>query len=269
MKDRWQTIGDMHESYNLNYYNYITELTITGNFDFSLPNNLIYLDCSHSELLSLPELPNTLTHLYCGYNQLSSLPILPNSLKYLDCSNNKLSNLSSFILEFTHLPDTLTYFDCRYNQLSDLPELPNTLTYLDCSYNQLSSLPELPNTLEYLYCYNNQLSSLPEFPNTLNYLSCWDNQLSSLPELPNTLSYFEHVICSDNPFNLWSVLIDPAKINAENTEIIHEKLHELDCKIKEIEDELNENIISQYNKKMSELKKEIDKILNFEFEIIL
>ena len=182
MKDRWQTIGDMHESYNLNYYNYITELTITGNFDFSLPNNLIYLDCSHSELLSLPELPNTLTHLYCGYNQ-----------------------------------------------------------------------------------------------------------LSSLPELPQNLVTINHC---ENPFNLWTALIDPTKINTEYAEIIYEKLNILDYKIKDLESRLNKNIIEEilykeiidededgheqiknkigkYNKKMSELKKEIDKILNFKFEIVL
>ena len=128
----------------------------------------------------------------------------------------------------------------------------------------------LPSTLIELYCNNNQLLSLPELPNTLTYLNCSDNQLSSLPELPNRLTRgFTRLSFFHNPFNLWTALIDPAKINTKYAEIIYEKLNVLDYKIKEIEDELSKNISYQYNQKMSELKIEIDKILNFKFEIIL
>jgi hypothetical protein len=100
----------------------------------------------------------------------------------------------------------------------------------------------------------------------LTHLYCSKNKLSSLSKLPNTLT---HLTCFHNPFNLWPTLIHPNKINTEYAEIICEKLKILDYKIKEIESELNENIISQYNKNMSELKKEIEKILNFKFEIVL
>jgi Leucine-rich repeat (LRR) protein len=160
----------------------------------------------------------------------------------------------------------LTYLFCSDNQLSSLPKLPNTLTHLSCSNNQLLSLPELPNTLIHLYCWNNQLSNLPELPNILTHLDCSNNKLLSLPKLSNTWIKLD---CSNNPFNLWTALIDPDKINTEYGEIICEKLNILDFKIKELEDKLNGNKIDQYNKNMSELKKEIDKILNFKFEIIL
>ena len=236
----WNNIDDMNNDMkNIKTFNQIKKLTIYGNFNFSLPTALTHLYCNNNQISSLPELPNTLTHLYCYNNKLSKLPELPN---------------------------TLTHLYCWENQLLNLPKLPDTFTHLYCSNNQLLSLPNLPNTLTHLFCSENQLSNLPELPNALFHLNCSKNKLSSLPDLPNKLTYLN---CSHNPFNIWTALIHPNKINAENTEIIHEKLHELDCKIKEIEDELNENIISQYNKKMSELKKEIDKILNFELEIIL
>ena len=119
------------------------------------------------------------------------------------------------------------------------------------------------NQIKILTIYGNFNFSLP---NTLTHLYCNNIQLSSLPELPNTLT---GLLCHNNPFNLWSALIHLNKINTEYAEIIHEKLNILDYKIKEIEDELSKNISYQYNQKMSELKKEIDKILNFEFEIIL
>jgi Leucine-rich repeat (LRR) protein len=240
MGHMWSTIDDMNNDMkNMETFNQIKTLYIRGNFKFYLPPKLTRLYCYDNQLSSLPELPNHLIHLHCWNNKLSSLPELPNTLTHLSC------------------------FD---NQLSSLPELPNTLTYLDCSFNQLSSLPKLPNALTQLYCYNNQLLSLPKLPNTLTHLECNDNQLLSLPELPNTLI---HLKCFHNPFNIWSALIDPTKIKIEYAEIIFEKLCVLDYKIKEIEDELNENTIFGYNKNMFELKKEIDKILNFEFEIIL
>jgi Leucine-rich repeat (LRR) protein len=234
MKRIWTTANDVYNDMkNMETFNQIKILTIYGKIKFSLQFSL----------------PNKLIKLYCSNNQLTNLPELPNTLTRLDCSNNQLTNLPE-------LPNTLTRLDCDDNQLSSLPKLPNTLTCLDCSYNQLSSLPELPNTLTYLFCDNNQLSSLPILPKRLSY-AAYDN----------------------NPFNLWAVLIDPTKINMEYAEIIYEKLNILDYKIKEIEcelnenrdeeDKLNKNEIDQYNKNMSELKIEIDKILNFKLDIIL
>jgi hypothetical protein len=195
-----------------------------------------------------------LTDLLCSNNQLLNLPELPNTLNNLYCYNNKLSSLPK-------LPNTLINFNCSKNKLLSLPLIPSTLTYLDCSCNQLSSLPELPHTLTELICCKNKLLSLPKLP-------------------PNLLI----ILHSNNPFNLWTVLIDPTKINADYAEIIYEKLNILDHKIKEIEDDLNKNtfeeiedeemafeltknMVNQYNQKMSELKKEIDKIVNFELEL--
>jgi hypothetical protein len=242
MERIWNTIDDMNNDMkNMETFNQIKILTIYGKFNFNF------------------FLPTALTHLYCNNNQLSSFPELPNTLTHLHCKNNKL-------LSLPELPNTLTQLDCSENQLSSLPKLPNTLINLYCNNNQLLSLPELPITLTYLNCAYNQLSNLPNLPIGLTTLKCQKNQLSSLPILPNTWFQLD---CYDNPFNLWAALIDPTKIKIEYAEIIHEKLGVLDYKIKEIEDKLNKSEIDQYNKKMSELKTEIDKILNFELEIIL
>jgi Leucine-rich repeat (LRR) protein len=244
MERVWNTIDDMNNDMkNMETFNQIKSLTIYGNFNFSLPTALTCLSCRGNELSNLPELPNKLQRLYCSHNQLSSLPKLPN---------------------------TLTSLYCHYNKLLSLPNLPNKLTHLDCSNNRLSSLPKLPNTLTYLDCRNNQLLSLPELNQNLF-----------------TINY------SNNPFNLWSALIDPTKINTEYAEIICEKLNIINNEIKDFENELNtideiddEEILDEddynqkvyefnsdkkwrYNGMMSYFKKEIDKILNLKFEIIL
>ena len=149
---------------------------------------------------------------------------------------------------------------------------------IDDMNNDMKNM-ETFNQIKILTIYGKFNFSLP---NTLTHLYCNNNQLLTLPELPNTLT---HLLCHNNPFNLWTALINPIKIKTEYAEIIYEKLNMLNLKIKEIESELNKNIdeemayeeedklnkseIDQYNQKMSELRKEIDKILNFELEIIL
>jgi len=52
------------------------------------------LDCSYSQLTSLPFLPPTLQELSCSANQLTSLPSLSHYLLDLHCNNNKLTSLS-------------------------------------------------------------------------------------------------------------------------------------------------------------------------------
>jgi hypothetical protein len=129
-------------------------------------NEIIYIECRHNNLSSLPELPNSLIELRCYSNRLYCLPKLPNSLEMLWCSENNISSL---------------------------PELPNSLKILWCDNNSLSNLPELTNSLEIMGCSNNNLSSLPELPNSLIYFSCNNNNLSSLPELPNSLNFLKYI----------------------------------------------------------------------------
>jgi len=109
-------------------------------------NNVIYLDCSHNLLTSLPDLPNSLVELHCEWNSLTSLPDLPNSLRKLSCKHNNLSSLPK-------LPSELQELSCKNNRLSFLPELPKKLKYINCKDNELSVIPELPNSLQIFKFY--------------------------------------------------------------------------------------------------------------------
>ncbi len=117
-----------------------------------------------------------------------------------------------------------------------------------------------------MYCSNNQLSGLPTLPNTLTHLCCSNNQLLSLPDLPNSLI---QSAVSNNPFNLWHILIDSIKINMDFAEIICEKLSVFNDRIQELQDKLNKNGWYSYNKKIAQLKKDIQEVLNATYEIIL
>ena len=97
-------------------------------------------------------------------------------------------------------------------------------------------------------------------------MDCNYNQLSGLPTLPNSLKF---LFCSDNPFNLWEILIDPSRIHLDFAEFICKKLSVLDKGVKQIQRELKHNKYQQYNKKMFYLKITIDKILSEKMEIIV
>ena len=126
-------------------YPYFKEITCLGNY-----NDIVSIDCPHSQLTELPTLPSSLEYLSCHSNQLTELPTLPSSLEELQCTNNQLTELPK-------LPDSLKYLDCSDNQITELPTLPESLKELDCSYNQLREIPKLPDFLEYVYCSNNPI----------------------------------------------------------------------------------------------------------------
>jgi len=80
--------------------------------------------------------------------------------------------------------------------------------------------------------------------------------------------------CCNNPYNLWNSLIDLNKINPEFAVIICEKLSIFDDHIKKIQNYLNNVFLCcrdhrKYNNQISELKIEINKIINYNYEIIL
>ena len=78
----------------------------------------IYLDISHLNVRSLPELGPDLVSLNCGNCELETLPKLPENLEELNCINNKLTAL---------------------------PELPYNLQNLYCSHNPISTVtPPFP-----------------------------------------------------------------------------------------------------------------------------
>jgi hypothetical protein len=52
-------------------------------------------------------------------------------------------------------------------------------------------------------------------------------------------------------------------------ELIYEKLSVFNDQVQELHNELNENEWHDYNKKMGQLKKDIQSVLNAKYEIIL
>jgi hypothetical protein len=153
--------------------------------------SLIYLNCSHNYLTTLPSLPNTLAHLVCNSNSLTSLPLLPTSLTTLRCHFNSLTSLPS-------LPNSLLKLICNSNSLTNLPSLTTNLFELVCNSNSLTSLPSLPNSLTILLCHDNLLTGLPELPNSLTDFACSNNFIKCFPLFPQSLL---SVYLSPNPYN--------------------------------------------------------------------
>jgi hypothetical protein len=137
-----------------------------------IPNNCLYLNCSHNKLTKLPELPNCI-QLICSDNELVTLPELPKCIQ-LTCNNNKL----------TVLPELL---NCKrlclsFNQLTYLPRVGK-----DCWLEHIQTTDETCTCFDfgdnhnnkYMYISNKQLENLvldgvyKEKINTkINYNNC-------------------------------------------------------------------------------------------------
>jgi Leucine-rich repeat (LRR) protein len=94
--------------------------------ELNADGGLMSLDCSNTQITSLPELPTGLMELDCGSTLITELPELPAGLTELFCYNTKITSL---------------------------PKLPTGLTVLVCRNSQITSLPELPVGLEKLFCH--------------------------------------------------------------------------------------------------------------------
>jgi len=114
----------------------------------SLPN-LIFLDCSNTQITALRSLPN-LIELDCSRTQITALPSLP-ILTYLWCDNTKITALP-------FLP-MLKELSCSNTPITALPSLPN-LTHLWCNNTKITALPSLPKLIE-LRCSYTPITRLP------------------------------------------------------------------------------------------------------------
>ena len=163
-----------------------------------LPDNLISLDISHCDSVSLynmgdalhqitiydvgnmriPRLPESLRYLEINKTNLNEIDYYPNRIEYLDISNTDISYIKAlpFKLEELHVNDT---------RISRLPPLPTALKVLNCPNTFLQMLPDLHEGLEELYCANSpNLSYIPKLPKSLKILSAYKNkQIVSLPQL--------------------------------------------------------------------------------------
>lgn len=95
-----------------------------------------YLDLRNKGLKYLPEIPPYIKAINCSHNELVELPELPSGLVYLDCSFNKLKYLPK-------LPARLMTLRCHNNQLLGLPEIPEGLVF-EAENNLLTKMPKMP-----------------------------------------------------------------------------------------------------------------------------
>jgi hypothetical protein len=108
----------------------------------TLPNTLIYLDCSgnYNNLQSIPVLPNTLQTLYCSFDShLTGLPNLPNSLTLLDCASCSIHCFPTFPNSITSLNIEYNSFNCLPNYLSCMDSV--TLSYPLCAAGNSNGCP--------------------------------------------------------------------------------------------------------------------------------
>lgn len=127
--------------------------------------------------------------LECTSSDLDSLPELPTTLKYLNCIGNNL-------LVFPQLPQGILSFEAAFNRFTAMPMLPSSLIILDVSGGLITGTLNLPPNLESAICYNNGFTSIGTLPSSLINLNVGRNQISSIPALPSTLKILE---CSTNP----------------------------------------------------------------------
>jgi Leucine-rich repeat (LRR) protein len=130
----------------------------------NLPTSLKKLFVSKSTVY--PGLPDSIKT-FCG-DFGNNVPRLPQNLLYLDCSSSDISEiprlppkLETFICRFSNierlragdLPSTLKRLDLTYNQITHIECLPPALEVLKHEHNDLTQLPELPTTLQCLILY--------------------------------------------------------------------------------------------------------------------
>jgi hypothetical protein len=182
------------EEINLIDYNDKTRNTILSNLkNYIKLKKLKKFKCYHCDLTET-ELPDTLIYLDCSYSNLKKLPVLPNSLIYLNCSCNNL-------IELPNLPNSLTHLNCNNNNLRELPKLPNSLISLICYSNNLIELPDLPNSLTHLYCGHNNLNI--NYPNqeikTINETNSKKRIIKRMKILNRTLLLEHSAMITMNP----------------------------------------------------------------------
>jgi len=156
-------------------------------------SHVVKLNCSYSQITSLPPLPNC-ELLFCVGNNLTSLPDLP-KCKKLYCVANDLRALPELpMCKILH---------CGRNKLTSLPELPMCKN-LHCEANNIHRLPDLPKCKQ-LNVNNNKLTYIPEMTN-YSYIECAKNQIQfvknklSAPVINlshNQICYINEISCED------------------------------------------------------------------------
>lgn len=129
-------------------------------------SRISYLDCSNSNLTSIPDLPNCQI-LVCDNNKISFIHQLPECV-FLSCNNNKILTIES-------IPKCRKLL-CSNNKLFSLPYLPEC-EYIDCSNNEIDLIGEDLAQLKTLICNNNKITELPVAMLRCERLECKGNRI--------------------------------------------------------------------------------------------
>jgi hypothetical protein len=156
-------------------------------------NNFTYLDLSHLELSTIPNLIEhkhyaklrKVKHLFINNNNLTSLLNLDqfDSVEVLDVSTNKIT-----ILE--NLPQTIVELCCHDNLIESLP-LHINIMRLDITHNNVRSIGKY-DKLERLLCESNKIEYIASCPR-LKWITCKNNPLRKLYVQP----MLEYLDCSN------------------------------------------------------------------------
>lgn len=167
---------------NFDYAEYVERITLTQKDIYLLKyfSNLIYLDCSNTDITYIPFL-NKLRCLLC--QNCSNITIASHfaNLEKLFCSNCRL------IKKIPNLIN-LTYLDCSGTEITELPYLPN-LVYLSCSNTKIAEIP-FYEKLSLLCCSNTRVTSIPLL--NITYLECSLNDIIVIPQL----KYLKYLECN-------------------------------------------------------------------------
>lgn len=180
-------------------------------------NNFSYLDLSHMNLTTLPDLSKlsiwndlkNIKFLFINDNKISSYDSkfsCFDKLESLDISNNLLKSI-------TYLPLSLKELTCNNNKLTSIPNSDN-LHRLDCSMNEISEIPPYKNIYD-IICNNNNIKYIQSYA-TAKRIVCNDNPLKKI-EKQNLMTYFDcentnlegkldmknlkHLICNNTKIN--------------------------------------------------------------------
>ncbi len=165
-----------------------------------IPNTLMYLDCRHCHLESLPDLKN-ITILNCKGNKIKEL-ILNDFIGTLDASKNLLTNINKF-------PSNLRYLDLSHNKLKNIPPLHEYIMYLQLGKNpfDVNNLPPIPTNFCVLSFARMIFKDVPGIDDTtpIKYLNGDEIDISTNISLEEYSFFDKRIINTRNMFKIHNI----------------------------------------------------------------
>lgn len=276
---KWVAKGDRHKMLDLSCW-YMEEFP-------DIPDEVERLDIRNCKVKHIPKLPKHLQWLNCSASDLESLPLpLPSDLQFLDCrwcpslepfetpkhirvkshfhqileererethdahyfiqkwiadgKPNRELNISEMNLsELPVLPETVLSLNCSGNPITRLHNLPPNLRKLNCMDTKITRFENIPVTLRCLNCAGTKITQFENLPSTLRQVNCSATDITSLNGLPSSVRYIRADYCKKFE-NIHELPTDLRRISFEDSTIqsianIPDKVEVIDmycCRIK-------------------------------------